>query len=89
MLIRHLPKESALVRELYGDQAEWGLGEHLLATAVDQLAIGNWLFVSANSAEDADRPPRPDPLPRPGIDPVPDRERSATPEEIGAFFSTL
>jgi hypothetical protein len=84
VLIRHLPRESALVRALHGDAAEWGLTEHLLAGAVDELAVGNWLFVTANSGERADPPPRPRPVPRPGVEPEP--ETAATPAEIAAFF---
>lgn len=87
MLIEYLPRDSALVRAIHGDQAEWGLTEHLLATTVDQLTIANWLFVCANSAEGAEQPERPAPLPRPGIaEPEPE---SATPEQISAFFSSF
>ena len=84
VLIEHLPRDAALVRELHGETAEWGLTEHLLAAAVDELAAGNWLFVSANRDEHADPPERPTPVPRPGIE---DAETSAaSPEQIAAFF---
>ncbi|WP_309235824.1 hypothetical protein [Amycolatopsis sp. SID8362] len=86
VLIRHLPRESALVRALHGEAAEWGLTEHLLAGAVDELAVGNWLFVAANSAEGADQPDRPRPVPRPGLEQEPDT--AATTDEIAAFFGT-
>ncbi|MBE1498012.1 hypothetical protein H4696_005112 [Amycolatopsis lexingtonensis] len=86
VLIRHLPRESALVRALHGEAAEWGLTEHLLAGAVDELAVGNWLFVAANSAEGADQPDRPRPVPRPGVAPEPDP--AASTDEIAAFFGT-
>ncbi len=88
VLVQHLPADSNLVRVLHGEQAGWGLTDHLLATAVDQLAVANWLFVCANNGEDGDRPDPPTPLPRPGIaEPV--AERGSTPAEIAAFFGGL
>lgn len=85
VLIQHLPRDAALVRALHGEEAEWGLTEHLLAAAVDHLAAGNWLFASAHTPENGDPPPRPDPIQRPGLN-APDRDQGATPEQIAAFF---
>lgn len=85
VLIRHLPREAALVRALHGDEADWGLTEHLLAGAVDELAVGNWLFVSANSDEHAERPERPRPVPRPGVEEE-EEAVATTPEQLAAFF---
>jgi hypothetical protein len=59
-----------------GDQAEWGYVEHLLATVVDVLQIGNWMFASANSKN---RVERPKPLTRPGIATEADSSRFGTP----------
>jgi hypothetical protein len=84
VLIQHLPREAALVRALHGDAADWGLSEHLLAATVDEIAVGNWLFVSANTPENADPPERPRPIPRPGDEET--ETPAATPEEIAAFF---
>lgn len=86
VLVQHLPRQAALVRQMHGEQVEWGLTEHLLAATVDQLAISNWLFASAHTPENADPPARPEPLPRPGLDaeaPSP----AATPDQIAAFFA--
>jgi hypothetical protein len=85
VLIRHLPRESALVRAVHGPVADWGPVEHLLASTVDELAAANWLFVSANLPEHADAPPRPEPVGRPGEEPA--ETPSASPEQIAAFFS--
>lgn len=85
VLIQHLPRDAALVRALHGEEAEWGLTEHLLAVAVDHLAAGNWLFAAAHTPEHADPPERPHQVPRPGL-PDPEPNRSATPEQIAAFF---
>ncbi|WP_199745348.1 hypothetical protein [Amycolatopsis sp. WAC 04182] len=85
VLIRHLPRESALVRALHGDVAGWGIAEHLLAGAVDELAVGNWLFVTANSDENAERPERPRPVPRPGVEEE-EEVVATTPEQLAAFF---
>lgn len=87
VLIQHLPRDAALVRELHGESAEWGLTEHLLAATVDELAVGNWLFVSANRDEHADPPDRPKPVPRPGVEEEPETP-AATPEQIAAFFGS-
>ncbi|MFL6126910.1 hypothetical protein [Actinophytocola sp.] len=84
VLIEHLPRDAALVRELHGETAEWGLTEHLLAAAVDELAAGNWLFVTANRDEHAEPPERPQPVPRPGIEVQ--EAPAATPEQLAAFF---
>lgn len=84
VLIEHLPRDAALVRALHGETAEWGLTEHLLAATVDQLAVSNWLFVSANRDEHADPPERPSPVPRPGIEE--EEPVAASPDQIAAFF---
>ncbi|MBP2323588.1 hypothetical protein JOF56_003973 [Kibdelosporangium banguiense] len=87
VLIQHLPADSALVRALRGESAEWGLGDHLLAAAVDELAVSNWLFATAHAAENADPPQRPRRIPRPGVEDETQAEpASATPAQIAAFF---
>ncbi|MGW4996766.1 hypothetical protein ACWEP8_03805 [Streptomyces hydrogenans] len=66
MLIKHLPRESALQRQIHGEAAEWSVTDHLLAAAVDHLAVGNWMFTCVNSGEDSDPPEFPQAVPRPG-----------------------
>jgi hypothetical protein len=82
VLIRHLPRDAALVRAVRGEDVDWGLAEHLLAAAVDQLAAGNWMFAAAHTADGADPPERPEPVPRPGVEVAP----PATPEQLTVFF---
>ncbi|GKQ35652.1 hypothetical protein ALMP_21950 [Streptomyces sp. A012304] len=65
MLIQHLPRDSALNRDLHGEAAEWSVTDHLLAAVVDHLAAGNWMFACVNS-EESDQPEPPVPVPRPG-----------------------
>ena len=67
MLVRHLPRDSAVGRELHGEAAEWAVGDHLLAAAVDHLAAANWMFACVNTAEDGDQPDPPEPVPRPAL----------------------
>lgn len=67
LLVKHLPRESALNRELHGEAAEWSVSDHLLAAAVDHLAAANWMFASVNS-EEGDQPDPPTPVPRPSYD---------------------
>lgn len=73
MLIKHLPRDSALNRDLHGEAAEWSVTDHLLAAAVDHLAAANWMFACVNTGEDGDQPEPPVPVPRPG-DAVADTE---------------
>ncbi|MFI9807622.1 hypothetical protein ACIHEJ_25215 [Streptomyces sp. NPDC052301] len=64
MLIKQLPRDSALNRELHGEAADWSVTDHLLAAVVDHLAAANWMFASVNSGE-GEQPEYPEPVPRP------------------------
>ncbi|MFE7456013.1 hypothetical protein ACPEIF_13015 [Streptomyces sp. NPDC012600] len=66
VLLRHLPKDSAVTRELHGEAAEWSVSDYLLATAVDQLAEANWMFATVNQDEDTEPLDYPVPVRRPG-----------------------
>lgn len=59
VFVKHSPRTSALARTLLGEAAGWGVEAHLLATAVDALAAGNWQRSGKKGA------PRPKPVPRP------------------------
>ncbi|OEJ97987.1 hypothetical protein [Streptomyces thermolilacinus] len=96
VLVRHLPRDSALAREVHGDAAEWGVTDYLLATAVDQLAEANWMFATVNQDEDAEPLEYPTPLPRPGsgdsgaaggADAPEDGTATPGPAELARFFS--
>ncbi|MFD4558163.1 hypothetical protein ACFWP5_28240 [Streptomyces sp. NPDC058469] len=67
VLVKQLPRDSALNRELHGEAADWSVTDHLLAAAVDHLAAANWMFASVNS-EEGDQPDPPTPVPRPSYD---------------------
>ncbi|MEO3974257.1 hypothetical protein [Streptomyces sp. CAU 1734] len=89
ILVKHLPRDSAVNRELHGEEAEWSVTDHLLAATVDHLAAANWMFATVNS-EDAPTDP-PEPVPRPGRavteDELPGDEPSRPgPDEITRFF---
>ncbi|MGP4048307.1 hypothetical protein [Streptomyces sp. 2A115] len=71
MLVRHLPRDSALLRELHGEAAEWTATDYLLATVVDQLAEANWMFATVNRDEDSEPLDYPQQVPRPGGSPLP------------------
>ncbi|MCX5091758.1 hypothetical protein ACFVW1_18020 [Streptomyces olivochromogenes] len=66
VLVRHLPRDSALLKELHGEAAEWSLTDHLLANVVDRLAEANWMFAMVNRDEDSEPLDYPEPVPRPG-----------------------
>ncbi|MFE2166690.1 hypothetical protein ACFXB3_16760 [Streptomyces sp. NPDC059447] len=78
VLIKHMPRDSAVNRELFGEAAEWSVTDYLLAASVDHLAAGNWMFACVNAAEDSDPPDAPEPMPRPDGKP-----RSEADEESG------
>ncbi|GAA1152098.1 hypothetical protein F4556_004059 [Kitasatospora gansuensis] len=91
VLLKHLPRDSNTVRALHGESAEWTLTDHLLAAAVDHLAVANWMFLSVNRDEDGEAPERPQPVPRPGEDVEDEAEAvteraQTTPEELRQFF---
>ncbi|MFL6072745.1 MAG: hypothetical protein ACJ73S_05040 [Mycobacteriales bacterium] len=87
VLLQHLPREAALTRALHGDEADWGLTEHLLASVVDQVATANWMFATVHTAEGSPTPDRPPPLPRPGVPETAEQSTPpATPDQIAAFF---
>ncbi|MFD9906370.1 hypothetical protein [Streptomyces sp. NPDC059063] len=81
VLIRHLPRDSALHRELHGEAAQWSVTDYLLAHAVDQLAESNWMFAAVNRDEEADPLPHPEPIPRPDTPPSPPEPSEAPPSE--------
>lgn len=62
MLVRQLPRDSALARAQLGESALWGVAEHLMAHAVDRLGAGNWQRGGGKGQ-------RPKPFPRPGARP--------------------
>jgi hypothetical protein len=72
VLVKHLPRDSAINRDLHGESAEWSVTDHLLAAVVDHLAAANWMFACVNTDEDSDPPERPVPVPRPGDEPGPE-----------------
>ncbi|WP_414170756.1 hypothetical protein ACMATS_21390 [Streptoverticillium reticulum] len=100
VLVKHMPRDSAVNRDLHGEAVEWDAGTHLLAAAVDHLAVANWMTATINSGEDAEPLEYPEPVPRPtsaateapdlaetgsGESPAPDR--LPTPDELARFFS--
>lgn len=42
VLLGELPHDCAIGRAMHGDDAEWGISEHLLAAVFDSLQVGNW-----------------------------------------------
>ncbi|MFI6056082.1 hypothetical protein ACIBCO_39195 [Streptomyces violascens] len=66
VLVKHLPRDSAVNRDLHGEAVEWDSTAHLLAATVDHLAVANWMTATLNAGEDADPLDYPEPVPRPG-----------------------
>jgi hypothetical protein len=82
VIVKHLPRGSALVRELHGDDPPWGLTEQLLAAAVDALNGANWQRGSGKLKD------KPNPIPRPGVEqPKPSYGQGAVSiEEMAQFL---
>lgn len=64
VIARNLPRESALVREVEGEDHPWGYLEQLSAAAVDALNILIW----QQTKDGAKGKNQPKPIPRPGIE---------------------
>nr|WP_189847267.1 hypothetical protein [Streptomyces omiyaensis] len=95
VLIKHLPRDSALQRDLHGEAADWSVTDHLLAAAVDHLAVANWMFLCVNGSEDGDQPDPPKPVPRPadggagepeGAAPADAPPEEVSPARLARFF---
>ncbi len=93
VLVKHLPRESAVHRAQAGESAEWGVTDHLLAAVVDQLAVANWMFATVHQDEDATPEPYPEPVHRPGAadprppeEPLPAPAEGPTRDELARFF---
>lgn len=63
VLLKHLPRESAFVRERSGELARWGESEQLLAHIADTLSVLNRNLVQSGSRTTIPMPKR---LHRPG-----------------------
>jgi hypothetical protein len=93
VLVRHLPRDSALARERHGEGAEWTVTDHLLAQVADRLAEANWMFAMVHRDEDSEPLEYPEPVSRPGRPTGPgDEDDAGSPagmpsqEELAVFF---
>ncbi|MEV0260900.1 hypothetical protein AB0I49_06070 [Streptomyces sp. NPDC050617] len=99
VLVKHMPRDSAVNRELYGEAMEWDSSTHLLAAAVDHLAVANWMTTTLNSGEESEPLEYPEQVPRPGFitdskkepastgDFSSSPEATPTPDQLRHFFS--
>ncbi|KNB50106.1 hypothetical protein [Streptomyces caatingaensis] len=99
VLVKHLPRDSAVNRDLHGEAVEWDANTHLLAAITDHLAVANWITISMNSDEEAEPLPYPEPVPRPGLEEsapgatgLPDEEQQPSPalpdpDQLARFFN--
>lgn len=87
------PGRSTLLMEME-EATEWSTTDHLLARVSDALELSNYLFIKANSSENAEEIPVPESLPRPGKaeeakkEPTPKYEFASS-EEISNFFAQM
>ena len=84
VLIDGLPRTSNMVHAIHGEDADWGIAEHLLALNYDAAQIANW----QRSKDGSTGRNRPKPFPRPGV-----RKRvgktSMTPADARAYLARL
>lgn len=89
-LIRHLPPESATGTALRNDDrvdltggdpaaGRWSQAEMLQAATVDAVRSLEWTLVAVNTPKKAQRPEKPEPIPRPGAQQ--DRKRKTLTDE--------
>lgn len=74
------------------ESAEWSESEYLLARISDALEVSNYLFIRANSGENAPDLEVPEPLPRPGVEvtePEPASYTHASTNEVVDFFNRM
>ncbi|MCC2279676.1 MULTISPECIES: hypothetical protein [Streptomyces] len=97
VLVKHMPRDSAVNRDLHGEAVEWDASTHLVAAAVDHLAVANWMTATINGGEDGEPLDYPEPVPRPlspdmapavaydseSATPLPEQP---TPSQLAAFF---
>lgn len=80
--LSHLPRESALARDLLADEANWGLNEQLLALTIDTLRQANWQRGGGKGG-------KPKPIPRPGAQKGSETKHGRTdrsPDEVVAYL---
>ncbi|WP_370419780.1 hypothetical protein AB8O64_16205 [Streptomyces sp. QH1-20] len=88
VLVKHMPRDSAVNRNLHGEAVEWDSSTHLLAAAVDHLAVANWITATINSGEDSEPMEYPDPVPRPSLEES-NPETDSLSDEEGLESATL
>lgn len=79
-----LPADSALVREMSGEDAGWTLETQLLAAMHDRLAEANWQRGNAGVKTPSRRPV---PIPRPGVRPDRIGMTERDPQEVAAYLA--
>ncbi|MEU3352667.1 hypothetical protein [Streptomyces sp. NPDC037389] len=67
VLVKHMPRDSAVNRDLHGEAVEWDASTHLLAALVDHAAVANWMTATINGGEDAEPIDYPEPVARPEL----------------------
>lgn len=84
--------DSSATRRAIG--GPWTLDQLLLAAAVDDIRLGNYILAAANSPKGKNPLPLPQPIPRPGVEErAPETKRfgktDKTPEEVIAILNSF
>lgn len=78
--IKHLPLDSATVRQMHPGESHWDPAYQRLTDIADLLLLGNWQRGGDEHA------PKPDMFPRPGAEQPAPKQQHLTPEEFDALF---
>jgi hypothetical protein len=87
------PGRSTLLMAM-DESTEWGVEQYLMARISDALELSNYLFIQANSGEDSEEIPVPEPVRRPGdpdvvVQEKPKPEEFASGHEVAAWFANM
>jgi hypothetical protein len=82
-LVRNLPPEAAVWRDVDPDAAPWDLTRQLLASLVELTHAGQLLFLQANSKKGT-KIPKPLVIPRPGVEEP--KRQTVTPAQFASMF---
>jgi hypothetical protein len=87
------PGKSTLLMAI-DETTAWSIESYLMARISDAQELSNYLFIQANSAENAEEMPLPTPVQRPGdkeevAQEKPKPEEFASGQEVAAFFNRM
>lgn len=89
VLLNHLPRTSSFVQAAGGGRLAWGDSEHLLASLIDTMRVGNYLaeVQAAGLQFKGHKPKPPTAMARPSDETAPRRHRGRPVEELAPLLT--